>query len=124
MPDAPKVHTIAHIARASRRHVRVQDTKRGTSTKRGYGAKWQSFRDAFLIAHPMCEFCQGAGRLTPANVVDHDEPHRGDPEAFWATTFTALCKRCHDGTKQRLEAKHQGADLLAAIQRVKATGRG
>jgi 5-methylcytosine-specific restriction enzyme A len=36
-------------------------------------------------------------------VCDHVEPHGGDVVKFWAGPFQTLCKRCHDGEKQRLE---------------------
>lgn len=97
-----------------------QGGKRGSSSQRGYGRRWEKFRLVFLAAHPLCEFCLPAGRVTPATVVDHDLPHEGDTEAFWATTFTALCKRHHDSTKQRLEAKYSGDDLLRQVARIKA----
>ena len=44
------------------------------------------------------------GRLTPATVVDHIEPHRGDLTAFWQGALQSLCGTCHSSTKQRLEA--------------------
>ena len=37
------------------------------------------------------------GKLTPATVVDHIVPHRGDPRLFWdEKNWQPLCKECHD----------------------------
>jgi hypothetical protein len=41
--------------------------------------------------------CEAEGKLTPATVVDHIVPHRGDRRLFWdKTNWQPLCKRCHD----------------------------
>ena len=73
-------------------------------TKRLYGYKWQQARAKYLAEHPLCVRCHSRGRITPATVVDHIEPHRGDPKLFWRrSNWQALCKRCHDSWKQRLE---------------------
>jgi len=72
-----------------RRHA---DSKRATSTQRGYGSRWQKARATFLGQHPECARC-GAD----ATVVDHIIPHKGDQQLFWDTSnWQPLCKRCHD----------------------------
>jgi len=41
--------------------------------------------------------CQRNGKLSPATVVDHILPHRGDEDLFWdESNWQPLCKRCHD----------------------------
>ena len=71
--------------------------KRESAHQRGYNAKWRSARKRFLQKHPLCVLCQMEGKLTPATVVDHIAPHRGDMRLFWdETNWQALCKRCHD----------------------------
>ena len=41
--------------------------------------------------------CEQQGRITPATVVDHIVPHKGNLELFWAeSNLQALCKSCHD----------------------------
>lgn len=40
----------------------------------------------------------------PELVADHRIAHRGDETLFWAPeNLQCLCKRCHDGAKQREE---------------------
>lgn len=85
-----------HIDRERARR-RENDYDRGTAHQRGYTAQWRIARRAFLAAHPLCVRCKEQGRLTPATVVDHIIPHRGDQRLFWdETNWQPLCKRCHD----------------------------
>ena len=75
-----------------------------TSTQRGYGYRWQKARKTFLERNPLCAMCEAEGRVTPAGVVDHVRPHKGDQALFWDTSnWQALCAPCHDVHKQRDE---------------------
>ena len=77
---------------------------RKSSCARGYGYKWQIAREGFLKKHPLCMQCELIGKLTPAAVVDHIVPHRGDMGLFWSReNWQALCKQCHDSYKKRVE---------------------
>lgn len=117
MPAAPGKHRILPD-RSCTKHRAPE--RRGTSQERGYNARWRAFRRRFLSEHPMCEYCLADGRAEWATVVDHDLPHNGDRAAFWATSFTALCKRHHDGEKQAAEARYRGDDLLRWVRARKA----
>lgn len=88
-----------------RKEVRKgQDSRRGSSTERGYNYRWQKARQTFLGRNPLCSICQKAGRITPASIVDHIVPHRGDQLLFWDTAnWQSLCKPCHDSIKQAEE---------------------
>ena len=73
------------------------DRLRGSATERGYDAKWRRARKRFLRSHPLCANCLSQGVLTPATVVDHIVPHRGDHRLFWdEQNWQPLCKACHD----------------------------
>ena len=73
------------------------DRVRGGADARGYNARWRRARIAFLQKHPLCAECQREGKLTPATVVDHIFPHRGDQQLFWdQDNWQPLCKECHD----------------------------
>ena len=73
------------------------DCLRGGADARGYDARWRKARALFLQRNPLCAECGKAGRLTPATVVDHIIPHRGDKALFWnEKNWQPLCKRCHD----------------------------
>ena len=70
---------------------------RGGADARGYDTRWRKARKAFLQLHPLCAECMKEGKLTPATVVDHIVPHRGDPRLFWdEKNWQPLCKDCHD----------------------------
>ncbi|GMA48648.1 HNH endonuclease [Alicyclobacillus contaminans] len=78
------------------------DRHRGNSAQRGYDSRWRKARLAYLRAHPLCAECQRQGRLTPATVVDHIKPHKGDKALFWDVhNWQPLCKSCHDAKTAR-----------------------
>jgi len=54
----------------------------------------------------LCVYCLQVDRTTPATVVDHIIPHRGDKKLFWdQSNWQPLCKHCHDSIKAREEAR-------------------
>jgi len=70
---------------------------RGSAAARGYDRHWREARGMFLREHPLCAACLAEGRTTPATVVDHIIPHRGDKQLFWdKDNWQPLCKACHD----------------------------
>jgi hypothetical protein len=78
-----------------------RDKRRPSAAGRGYTAAWRKARAAFLVQHPWCELCAKAGNRTPATVVDHRTPHRGDMRLFWdRSLWSALCGFHHNSIKQ------------------------
>ena len=78
-----------------------------------YGYRWQQSSKLFLKQHPLCRFCDEQGIATPATIVDHRVPHKGDLKLFWdQTNWQPLCKTHHDSTKQAQERRGyaQGCD--------------
>lgn len=73
------------------------DRVRGGADARGYDSRWRKARKLFLERNPLCVECRKEGRLTPATVVDHVIPHRGDQKLFWDEgNWQPLCKEHHD----------------------------
>ena len=92
---------------------------RGSAHERGYGGRWQQYREWFLSQCPLCgdrpkvaqpllaapirpveEFsrCKAAGLVRAAVIVDHIIPVAGpgDP-LFWAAwNHQGLCVACHN----------------------------
>lgn len=67
-------------------------------------ARWKKLRLEHLTKEPWCCYCDR--KLTPATVVDHIEPHKGDEALFWSPdNLQSLCKTHHDATKQRTERR-------------------
>ena len=99
----PGCHTLCASGRCEKHRVQVRqevDARRGSARARGYTTAWQKAREAYLRAHPLCqcEDCdEGRKRLTPATVVDHKIPHKGDRKLFWdSSNWQAMAKPCHD----------------------------
>lgn len=90
MPTRPPTHG---------RDLRRRDEKsRATAAERGYGSRWQRYREIYLQQHPACVKCQAAGRAmrSQEREVDHIIPHRGDQKLFWdPDNHQTLCKPCH-----------------------------
>ena len=69
-----------------------------------YGAAWRKARAAFLRKHPLCvgPQCVLNGLVTPAVVVDHIKPHKGDKGLFWdRANWQPLCTACHNSKTAR-----------------------
>lgn len=87
-------------------HVRLHADDRPSARERGYDNRWRKARKRFLKANPFCRRCKDEGKLTPATVVDHITPHRGDQKLFWdESNWQPLCKKCHD-RKTRTEDQY------------------
>ena len=72
----------------------AHDETRGNNTERGYDGNWRKVRAMFLRAHPLCQDCQAAGRVTMASEVHHLIKVR-DGGAHRDDNLVALCKPCH-----------------------------
>ena len=73
------------------------ESLRGSAAARGYGTKWREARKLYLPRHPLCVKCLEENKITPATVVDHIVPHRGDRKLFWdQDNWQPLCKEHHD----------------------------
>ena len=68
--------------------------QREPETNKRYGRAWKRVRDKFIKAHPLCEECKRAGKLTPAEEVHHILPLScgGTNDV---KNLMALCKACH-----------------------------
>ncbi len=78
-------------------HRAQQDDRRGSSSERGYGSRWQKRRKWYLKHNPFCEECYKSGIMEASTIVDHIVPHRGDMALFWDEgNWQALCKVHHD----------------------------
>ena len=51
------------------------------------------------------------GTVTPASIVDHVVPHKGDVNAFWLSELQSLCERCHNSGKKAEEARGYRTDI-------------
>lgn len=88
---------------------KTQAVRRGSAVERGYDARWTREAKRFLRQFPLCGMrpggqasvmseCHARGWVTPAVLVDHVVPQRGDQALFWDRegNWQALCRECHD----------------------------
>lgn len=79
------------------KHKKQKERERPTSTARGYNYRWQKVRKMYLRENPLCVECLRVGIITPATVVDHINPHRGDQDKLWdSDNLQSLCESCHN----------------------------
>lgn len=72
------------------------DSKRESSSARGYNSRWQKARLTYLRKHPLCVYCLANDTTKLATDVDHIIPHKGNQKLFWDTSnWQALCHECH-----------------------------
>jgi len=84
--------------------VRFESGRQSPNRDALYGREWKRRARAFLRRHPICAYCEEAGRLNAASVVDHKTPHKGDADLFWnEANWQPLCAPCHDSIKSREE---------------------
>lgn len=102
----------AYCAAHAKAKQQQADSHRESSTRRGYGYKWQKISKAFLRAHPLCQCprcLEGELQLKQASVVDHIIPHRGDMVLFWdRSNWQAMAKECHDRKTAREDGGFRG----------------
>ena len=65
--------------------------------------KWRRLRAHQLRIEPLCRYCARMGKVEPAVVADHIEPHKGDRNQFWTGRLQSLCLVCHNKIKQEIE---------------------
>ncbi|SEN43708.1 5-methylcytosine-specific restriction enzyme A [Nitrosomonas marina] len=111
----PGCNVLVRCGNRCDHHKKVQkelhDKHRGSSSERGYGAKWRKERDKYLVSHPYCCEHLKQNKYVIATVVDHKIPHRlyeakqtGDRNLilaamrlFWdRKNWQPMCKPCHD----------------------------
>lgn len=67
---------------------------------------WKDLRRVHLARYPLCARCHREGRLTPATVVHHSTPHKGDWDLFKdPKNLASSCAPCHDRVEQGIEGR-------------------
>lgn len=86
----------AHEAKIKAEREARRTLRKGNSSERGYGYRWQNLRKSFLREHPLCVECAKKGLTTVATDVDHIVPHKGDQSLMWDwDNLQPLCHSCH-----------------------------
>ena len=107
-PGCGKLSDNSRCELHRRQERREIDERRGSAASRGYDARWQKVRRAYLDEHPMCAECAKHNRIRAAEVVDHIRAHKGDWKSFWdRNNWQALCKPCHDSKTAKVDGRWQ-----------------
>ena len=89
-----------HEAEKLKAYAKDYDDRRGSSSKRGYGSRWQRIRAAALRRCPLCIEClRKEGRAEQAKVVHHID---GDQFNNKNNNLMCLCRECHERMHGRL----------------------
>jgi 5-methylcytosine-specific restriction enzyme A len=68
--------------------------------------RWRKLRRTQLADHPLCKMCLEQSHVVPATVVDHIQPHKGNPTLMWSrNNLQSLCKVHHDSAKRYQETR-------------------
>lgn len=72
-----------------------------------YGLQvWKKMRRAHRDRYPLCARCEREGRITPATLVHHKVPHRGDWDLFVSgDNLESSCDACHNRVEQSVEVR-------------------
>lgn len=84
------------------------DRDQRSAFARGYTKAWSKAAKAFRVKYPLCgmrpdaqrpvmSHCFDIGQTTPATLVDHVIPHRGEATLFWdeQSNWQSMCVPCH-----------------------------
>jgi hypothetical protein len=89
---------------------------------------WKVRRRHQLAEYPLCAECERNGRVTPAEVADHDPPHGNDWNKFRLGPLRSLCRECHEeahGRRARVaEIDEHGFPVDSAHPFNRGVGRG
>ena len=104
-----------YCSKHKKQEQRQYDKQRGSSTQRGYGARWRQYRLHYLMAHPLCinfDECRNV-----STVVDHIVPmKRGG--SFWdPRNHQAMCKSCHDRKTVKEDGRWGGGNKISTAIR-------
>lgn len=104
-PGCPKL-TEERYCKKHQKEIDREYNKSSRPYKKLYNfSHWQRLRKHVLTKQPLCVICLKEKRITPATVVDHIKPHKGDVKLFFdINNLQPLCKGCHD----RKTAKEDG----------------
>ena len=73
-----------------------QESRRESSSKRGYDFLWKKVRNKYISTHPLCERCESNNITTLATLVHHIKRIRDGGDRLRYDNLMSLCVKCHD----------------------------
>ena len=80
--------------------------RRDPETRKRYGGAWRKIRARYIAKHPLCEWCETAGRITPAREIHHILP-LSEGGTHVEENLMALCTACHSGITLAENNRHR-----------------
>lgn len=104
-PGCPELTDGGRCEKHRKQNQKEIDARRGSSSARGYGARWQKLREIVLSRDKyLCQECKKLGRLALASDVDHIIPKsKGGIDEM--ENLQSLCHRCHSSKTAREEGR-------------------
>ena len=93
-------------SRAKRRNNQQQQTL----DKFYHTTAWRTLRSAFISKYPLCKMCTEAGKVVPADVVDHIVERRDGGSDLDPRNLQSLCHACHNDKTQQ-ERRNRNAPV-------------
>jgi len=88
-----------------------------------YSTDWKKLRLMILMEQPLCVECKSHGRLTPASVIDHVTPHKGDMALFYdRSNLQSLCTSCHSAKTAREDGGFGNTESVKASKSCSVDG--
>ena len=107
-PGCPELTTERFCALHRKQHNRDYNQRnRSPDHNKIYGRRWHTIRDAYIAWHPLCELCEAAGKLVPADVVHHKLPVN-DGGDHSDSNLQSLCNSCHGRVTDDLSRRRVG----------------
>ena len=88
----------------AKREQHQYDQDRGSSSQRGYGARWRRLRKLFLASNPLCAACLAEHIVRSATEVDHVLPKSQGGTDDW-DNLQSLCKSHHSEKTAREDGR-------------------
>jgi 5-methylcytosine-specific restriction enzyme A len=67
--------------------------------------QWRRRSQAQKRRAPLCQICLSEGQITPAEISDHVQPHKGNINSFILGELQSLCRHHHESTKKIIEQR-------------------
>jgi len=96
-PGCPNITTSQYCeihTRKANQDYNKQRLERDPDFYKRYGRRWHEIRDLYISKHPLCERCERAGYLVPAEEVHHIRP-LADGGDNSDENLMSVCKSCH-----------------------------
>jgi 5-methylcytosine-specific restriction protein A len=105
-PGCNKIVTDSNWC-ADHQPQRRYDDRRGPAAARGYDARWQQVRAAYLAKYPLCGRCQSRSVVRAADMVHHIVAIRDGGARLDNDNLLSLCWHCHGKVGGRGESVDQ-----------------